>query len=148
MCLWANYKKKYKEKYNFFCILKVTEERSGIRSWIRSRNRIHYSESESAPKCHGSPTLTERITHRSWYRLTTNFLRADLSRLGVAATAARFVGSLALYSTTWRAEHETSLLQGKDTAWRSTPISGGLSMRPACSKVGIQPGALLQYLAG
>jgi hypothetical protein len=29
MCLRVSYKK------NFFCILKVTEERSGIRSWIQ-----------------------------------------------------------------------------------------------------------------
>jgi hypothetical protein len=42
-----SYRKKYEN--NFFYILKVTEERSRI----RSRIRIHYSG--YAPKCHGSP---------------------------------------------------------------------------------------------
>ena len=49
----------------FFCILKVTEERSQIWSWIlfQSWIQIHLSEvhirgSRSAPKCHESPTLT------------------------------------------------------------------------------------------
>jgi hypothetical protein len=41
----------------------------------------------------------------SWYR-------RDLGRLGVAASVARLVGSLSLYSTTWRVEHEASLLMG------------------------------------
>ena len=40
MCLWVSYKKEVGKKI-FFCILKVTEERSRIRSWIRSR--IHTS---------------------------------------------------------------------------------------------------------
>ncbi len=31
------------------------EERSRIRSWIRIRSQIHYSEVRSVPKCHGSP---------------------------------------------------------------------------------------------
>jgi hypothetical protein len=60
MCLWASYKKNMKKC--FFCILKINEERSPIRSWIRIRIRIHWSEerirrsgSGSAPKCHGSP---------------------------------------------------------------------------------------------
>ncbi len=39
MCLWASCKKKY-EKIIFFCILKISEERSRIRSWIRIRIRI------------------------------------------------------------------------------------------------------------
>jgi hypothetical protein len=34
MCLRVSYKKKIEEKY-FFCILKITEERILIRSWIR-----------------------------------------------------------------------------------------------------------------
>jgi hypothetical protein len=143
MCLWGNDKKKiYRKKIIYFASRKPLKKGAGSEVGSGSISQRYGSGgSGSAPKCHGSPTLPERVTHRSWYRLKTNFLRADLSRLGVAATAARFVGSLALYSTTWRAEHETSLLQGKDTtAWRSTPLPGGLSMRPACSKVRIQPG--------
>jgi hypothetical protein len=37
LCLWLSYEKKYGEKNFFFCFLKVTEERSRIRSWIRIR---------------------------------------------------------------------------------------------------------------
>jgi hypothetical protein len=63
MCLWVSSKeKKYKTGYFYF--LKVTEERSRIRSWIRIRTRIwiHLSDvrirgSGSATKCHGPPTL-------------------------------------------------------------------------------------------
>ncbi len=49
-----------------FCILKVTDERSRIWSWIEIR--IHNSEvwirgSGSAPKCHGSPTLVTKKKH-------------------------------------------------------------------------------------
>jgi hypothetical protein len=45
MCLRVSYQKKYEEKK--ICVLKVTEERSRIRSWIRihqSEIRIHQSE--------------------------------------------------------------------------------------------------------
>jgi hypothetical protein len=34
-CLWVSYKKKKGKKINFFCILKASEEKSRIRSWIR-----------------------------------------------------------------------------------------------------------------
>ncbi len=56
-----------RKKIIFFCILKVTEQRSRI--------RIHKSEvrirgSGTAPKCHGSPTLLE-------YRIPVYF-HADL----------------------------------------------------------------------
>jgi hypothetical protein len=37
MCLLASYKKKNMKKIIFFCILKINEERSRIRSWIRIR---------------------------------------------------------------------------------------------------------------
>jgi hypothetical protein len=39
MCLRVSYKKKYEENKKF-CILKITEERSRIRSWIRILSRI------------------------------------------------------------------------------------------------------------
>jgi hypothetical protein len=42
MCLWASYKKKIGEKTNIFCILKINDKRSRIRSWIQIR--IHLSE--------------------------------------------------------------------------------------------------------
>ena len=60
MCLWASYKKKIWKQQNVFCILKINEERSRIRScfWIW----IHWSEIRirgpgSAQNCHRSPTL-------------------------------------------------------------------------------------------
>ncbi len=63
-------KKKYEEKKSVFCSLKVTEERSRIRSRNRSRIRIHYSEvriwgSGSVPKCQGSPTLLYNVYYSS-----------------------------------------------------------------------------------
>ncbi len=62
MNLWVSYKKKYEEK-KFCYILKVPEERSRIRSWIRIR--IHYSE--------------ERIRgSRSWSRI---LIRNKMSRI-------------------------------------------------------------------
>jgi hypothetical protein len=44
----------------FFCILKVTEEKSKseIWSWIRiDQSEVRFRGSGSAPKCHGSPTM-------------------------------------------------------------------------------------------
>jgi hypothetical protein len=41
MCLWVSFKKKYDKKINFFYILKITEERSRIQSWIWILSRIH-----------------------------------------------------------------------------------------------------------
>jgi hypothetical protein len=38
MRLWVSYKKNMEN--NYFCILKVTEERSRFRSWIRTEVRI------------------------------------------------------------------------------------------------------------
>ncbi len=60
-------RKKYGKKI-IFCILKVIEERSRIRSWIWIQIRIHQSEvwirgSGSTPKCHGSPTLVKRVEY-------------------------------------------------------------------------------------
>jgi hypothetical protein len=51
------------------CILKINEESSRTRSWIRSR--IHQSAvrirgSGSAPKCHGSPTLIYTNKYMYW----------------------------------------------------------------------------------
>jgi hypothetical protein len=54
MCLRVSYEK----KKIFFCILKVTEERSWIRSWIRIHQlEVRIRGSGSALKSHGSPTL-------------------------------------------------------------------------------------------
>ncbi len=51
-------KEKLWEKVKFFGILKVAEERSRIRSWIRIRySEVRIRGSGSAPKCHGSPTM-------------------------------------------------------------------------------------------
>jgi hypothetical protein len=64
MCLLVSYKKKV-----IFGILKVTEERSQIQSWIRIQIWIHKSEvrirGSGAPKCNGSPKQIlwlERLT--------------------------------------------------------------------------------------
>ncbi len=87
MCLCLLKEKKY-EKNIVFCIHKVTEERSRIRSWImtriRIRNRIWINLSEvrnwgsgSALKCHGSPTLvttSEKFRGRFPFH-NTSFLR-------------------------------------------------------------------------
>jgi hypothetical protein len=43
MCLRVGKLKEKKEKSLFFCILKVTEERSLIRSWIRSISQRYES---------------------------------------------------------------------------------------------------------
>jgi hypothetical protein len=65
MCLWASYKKKNMKKYSF-CILKINEERSRIPSWIGTGTdpyplvKVRIRGSESALKCHGSPTLGNR----------------------------------------------------------------------------------------
>ncbi len=53
MCLWA--RKKYEKKYFFLCILTINEE--------RSRTGVG-SESGSAPKCHGSPTLLKSTMNK------------------------------------------------------------------------------------
>ncbi len=51
-----------KKKF-FFCILKITEERSRIRSWIRIyQSEVRICESGSAPKFHGSPHCLEGST--------------------------------------------------------------------------------------
>jgi hypothetical protein len=52
----------------FFGILKVSEERSRIRRWIRIlQSEVRIRRSGSAPKCHVSPTLLKifilRHTH-------------------------------------------------------------------------------------
>jgi hypothetical protein len=62
MCLWVSYKEKKYEK-NFFCILKVSEERSRIRSSdpkLDPDPLVRGTIPGTAPKCHGSPTLKER----------------------------------------------------------------------------------------
>ncbi len=57
MCLWVSCKKKY--GIFFFCILKVTEERS----WIRIlKSEVRIRGSGSVPKFHGSPTLVDLKT--------------------------------------------------------------------------------------
>ncbi len=50
MCLWARYKKKYEEKKYFFASLKSIKK--GVGSGVGAG---------SAPKCHGSPTLSPGI---------------------------------------------------------------------------------------
>jgi hypothetical protein len=58
MCLRVSFKQNMKK--NICCILEVTEERSrsGVRPGsISQRVRIRGTESGSAPKCHGFPTL-------------------------------------------------------------------------------------------
>ncbi len=47
----------------FFCIMKVSEERSRIRSWIRIRS-----------KCHGSPTMLAGLQHTGVCSLEKYFL--------------------------------------------------------------------------
>ncbi len=106
MCLWARYKKNIK-KY-FFCILKINEERSRIRS------RIHLSEerirgSGSAPNCPGSPTLLQCFgQHNSYigtfFCLHTRLLRRRIHKYGRHHTywyiwyrVPNFVASIPIY---------------------------------------------------
>jgi len=49
LCLWVSYKKKY-EKNIFCCILKINEESSRIRSWIRFRIRTKMSQIPNTAK--------------------------------------------------------------------------------------------------
>jgi hypothetical protein len=54
MCLKASSKKKLWEKYFFFCILKVTEEKRSDPDPL-----VKVAGSGSGPKCDGSPRLPE-----------------------------------------------------------------------------------------
>ncbi len=72
MCLRLSYMKKNVKKI-FFCILKVTEERSRIR---KSEERIRGSVSRFAQKCHGSPTLIDGI--RVVFLIGSRKLKYDL----------------------------------------------------------------------
>jgi hypothetical protein len=55
MCLLASYMKKY-DKNIFFCILKINEEKSRIRSWIPIRILIKMSRISDTAKTESRKT--------------------------------------------------------------------------------------------
>ncbi len=82
MPLGANYEKKIWKKLFFFCILKINEERSRIRSWIRiHKSEVRIRGSGSAPKCrwsHQYLILEELVLQRLLARVGARPLEALL----------------------------------------------------------------------
>jgi hypothetical protein len=70
MCLRVSYKK-YEEKKYFFCILKVTEERSRIQSW----NRIRI--------CTKMSRISNTVANFCFSRFLENFLAVPCSSSAV-----------------------------------------------------------------
>jgi hypothetical protein len=59
MCLRVSYKKKYEEKKSYLRVLKVTEERSRIRSWIWFW--IRYSQVRIRTKLSRIPNIAKKF---------------------------------------------------------------------------------------